>query len=105
MILLFNIIHGNTAEENVELFQKAARSLNPRGLMVIMEQLAGTPSGSATKATVEFLGLNFLAALGGQTYEYQDVAKWLSSANFSYLKHIPLQRAPGVTLVLATKSN
>ena len=105
VILLFNIIHGNTPEENIELFQKVARSLNPHGLVVIMEQLAGAPSGNAAKAIVQFLGLNFLAALGGQTYEYRDVSKWLSSANFSQLKHVSLRRAPGVSLVLATKSN
>ena len=104
-VLLFNIVHGNTAEENIELFQKAASSLNPHGLLIIMEQLAGAPSGTAAKAIVQFLGLNFLAALGGQTYEYQEVSKWLSSASFSNIKHVPLRRAPGVSLLLATKTN
>ena len=105
VVLLFNIVHGNSAEENVDLFQKAARSLNPHGLVVIMEQLAGAPSGTAAKAITQFLGLNFLAALGGQTYEYKEVAKWLSAANFSQIKHVSLRRAPGVSLVLTTKTS
>ena len=103
-VLLFSIIHANKPEENIELFKKIAGVLNPRGQVVILEQLSEPMSTNAVGALVQFLGLTFLAALGGQTYEYDEVAKWLSASGFSSVKRVKLRRAPGASLVLAKKA-
>ena len=103
-VLLFNIIHAYKPEENIELFKKIAGVLNPGGQVVILEQLSEPTSSNAVGALVQFLGLTFLAALGGQTYEYSEVARCLSASGFSSVKRIKLRRAPGSSLVLARKA-
>lgn len=102
-VLLFNIIHGNSPDKNIELFKKVAGVLNPGGQVVILEQLSEPTSSNAVGALIQFLSIIFLAALGGQTYEYDDVAKWLSASGFSDVKRKKLRRAPGSSLVIATK--
>lgn len=101
--LLFNIIHANKPEENIELFRKVSRVLNPRGQVVILEQLAEPTSKNAVGALVQFLGLTFLAVLGGQTYQYEQVAEWLTTAGLSKPKRVKIRRAPGSSLILASK--
>lgn len=103
--LLFNIIHAHSPNQNVELFKKVADALNPHGLIVILEQIASTSSSTFARGIVQFLGLTFLAALGGQTYEFAEVASWLTKAGFSTPKRVNLRRIPGVALVLATKAS
>lgn len=103
-VLLFNIIHAYKPEENIELLKKISGVLNPRGQVVILEQISEPTSSNAVGALVQFLGLTFLAALGGRTYEYEEVARWLSASGFSGVKRVKLRRAPGSSLVLATKA-
>ena len=101
--LLFNIIHAHSPDQNLQLLRRVANALNPQGLIVIQEQIASAASSPAGRATVQFLGLTFLAALGGQTYEFDQVANWLTTAGFSTPNRVNLRRIPGVSLILATK--
>ena len=104
VVLLFNIIHAHSPDENIELFKKVANALNPGGILVVQEQIESKTSSPAARSTVQFLGLTFLAALGGQTYSFDQVAKWLTTAGFATPKRVNLRRIPGIALILATKT-
>jgi SAM-dependent methyltransferase len=102
--LLFNIVHGFSAEQNTALLRKVADALNPGGLVVIAEQLAGKAPGPASKAIAQVLGLSYFHLLGGQIYAFDDIAGWLGVAGFTNPRRINLLKAPGNSLVLATKA-
>ena len=104
VVLLFNIIHANKPDENIELFRKMSAILNPSGQLIVLEQLSEPTSTNAVGALVQFLGLTFLAALGGQVYEYNEVAGWLSTSGFTSVRRAKLRRAPGSSIVVATKA-
>ncbi len=98
--LLFNIIHGFTPEENIDLFRKVGKALKPGGRIVILEQLSGGSSLPMIRAVSRILGVSYFHVLDGQTYSYDDVAHWLTAAGFARVRRIDPLRAPGNSLVL-----
>jgi precorrin-6B methylase 2 len=102
--LLFNVIHIYSPERNTELLRKVAGALNQEGLIVIMEQIASTVSGSTAKALARLQGLNFFNDLGAKTYGFDEIAGWLTKAGFTNPKRINQRKTPGFSLVLGTKT-
>lgn len=103
--LLFNIVHANLPEKNTILLQKVSGSLNPGGRVVILDQLADSKgSGPAARAIAALTGLNMYNSSGGQSYAFEEIARWLSVAGFANPQRITLLRSPGNSLVLATKA-
>lgn len=103
VVLLFNIIHGLSADQNQELIHKAAAALRPRGMVVLLEQLAGGGVGPASRAVTRLLGLNYYHLLGGQIYAYAEVAAWFEQAGLGDLRRVNLRKTPGVTLISGLK--
>ena len=101
--LLFNIHQAYLPDKNTELLHKVAGALNPGGVIVIMGQISGKVSGPAAKAVVTLTGLmSFLA--GGQSYAFDEVARWLLAVGFTKPRQINLRKSPGIGLVLATRT-
>jgi hypothetical protein len=101
--LLFNIIHGNSPDQNIELFSKAARAMNPGGQLIVMEQLAGKalmPMGNAVNG---LLGLSYFHLLQGNLYAFDEVANWFREADFGQPRRINLLKAAGSSLIVGTK--
>jgi hypothetical protein len=103
--LLFNIIHGNLPTRNTELLQKVASALNPGGVVVILDQLTGKVFGETSRAFAALMGLNLFNLAGGQTYGFEEIAGWLTSAGFTNPRRLRLLRSPGNSLVLGTKAS
>ncbi len=80
--LLFNVIHGYTVDQNLQLLSKIAGALSPGGLVIIQDLFRGPTLGPATRALYRFWALSFFATMGGQLYTYKDVALWLKKAGF-----------------------
>ena len=102
--LLFNILHGFSAEQNAALVAKAAGALAPGGRLIVVEQLAErapTPAANATKA---LLGLSYLHLLNGRLYAYEEVAGWMQAAGLSGLRRRDSPRLPGTSLVSGAKA-
>lgn len=102
--LLFNIIHANLPDQNTELLRKVARALNSGGRVVILDQLVGHVRGATSRAFAALMGLTLFNLAGGQTYAFEEIAGWLAAAGFVYPRRIRLVRAPGNSLVLATRA-
>jgi SAM-dependent methyltransferase len=101
--LLFNILHGCSPDQNIDLFRKAARALNPGGQLIVLEQLAGKaplPIGNAINA---LLGLSYFHLLQGNLYAYDEVAQWFREADFDQPRRINLLKGPGSSLIVGTK--
>lgn len=103
VVLLFNIVHGFAAAQNRALLQKVARALNPGGMVVIGEQVAGNAPGPTSNALAQMLGLNYFHVLGGQIYSFEAIAGWLADTGFTQVQRMNVLRAPGNSLIMATK--
>ena len=101
--LVFNIVHGFSPEQNVALLRSVAAALNRGGLVVIVEQVAGKAPGPTADALARMLGLSYFHLLGGQIFRYEEIVGWLMSAGFSNARRSHLLKAPGNSLIVATK--
>jgi SAM-dependent methyltransferase len=102
--LLFNIVHGCSPDQNIELFRKAGRALNPGGQLIVLEQLAGKallPMGNAING---LLGLSYFHLLQGNLYAFDEVARWFREAGFGEPRRINLLKAAGSSLIIGMKT-
>ena len=101
--LLFNVLHAFSPEQNTRLLQKAARALNPGGLIVINDQIAQRVRGATARAVVSLQALNYLNDLGGRTYGADEIRGWLAEAGFGRPRRSRLRRTPGFALILSRR--
>jgi 16S rRNA G1207 methylase RsmC len=100
--LLFNIIHGCSPDQNIELFRQAARALNPGGQLIVLEQLAGRallPIGNAING---LLGLSYFHLLQGNLYAFDEVARWFGEAGLHTVRRVNLLKAAGSSLIIGS---
>src|SRR3990170_4205494 len=102
--LVFSIVQMNSQDKNMELLRKVAGALNPGGLVVIQDQIAGRAPSPMAKAVISLQGLNQLVTSRGRTYAFNEIAGWLTAAGFSKPRRINLWKTPGVGLVVGTKA-
>lgn len=100
---LGNIIHGISPEGNQELFGKLARATTERGMVGILDQLAGVSGSKFARGVAALVGFNLFLFSGGRSYPYDDVRRWLSEAGFTEATQKSL-RQPGFSLVVAQKA-
>ncbi|GAB4579805.1 MAG: methyltransferase [Anaerolineales bacterium] len=101
-LLLFNITHGFDGAQNAELFRKAKRALNPRGRVVILEQLDEKLPSQAYNTIGKLLSLNYFHLLNGRVYTYQEIAGWLQEAGFTKVQRLNLMKVPGNVLIIGS---
>lgn len=96
-VLMFNIIHGLTEEENRVLISRVLNDLRPGGKLYILDQMRESRNRSRLKQLIPLMvGLNLLNEVGGTSYGFEDVARWCAQARS--VRRLRL-RLPGVTLV------
>ncbi len=76
------IIHQNSLEQNVDLFNKVFRSLNRRGRIIIRDHVMD-PDRVHPKDGAIFAVNMLLGTSGGSTYTYEEIKTGLSQAGFT----------------------
>jgi hypothetical protein len=99
VVLLFNILHGFTPEQNLGLVRSAAAALNPGGIAAIVEQTARQAPGPASLAAVRVLEMSYFHLLDGRVYTYEDIAGRLKATGFHNMRQKKLLKAPGTGLI------
>ena len=100
-ILLFNIVHGFTEEENRSLVGRAMGALKRGGKLYILDQLRGDRKRSKLSRFMPLMvGLNLLNETGGNSYSFEEVESWCGLATRIRRKRL---RLPCVVLVEATR--
>ncbi len=99
---LGNIVHGVSPEGNRELFRKLADATTDRGVVGIVDQLAGVSGSHFSRSMAALLGFNLFLFSGGRSYEYEALRAWLADAGFTECSRRGL-RQPGFSLVVARK--
>lgn len=96
-VLLFNVIHGFTGEQNRALVGRALAALRPGGKLFILDQLQDDGEGSGLGRFVPLMvGLNLVNETGGTAHRPESVREWCASASSTRLHRL---RLPGLTLV------
>ncbi len=104
VLLLFNIVHGFTPEQNTALLRRAARALNPGGIVVVAEQVSSRAPGPASGAVAQLLGVGYHHLVGGRIYAQADITGWLNAAGFGRVRRIDLLKTPGNSQFVGTKA-
>lgn len=100
-ILLFNVIHGLTEQQNLALIRKSYYALRTGGKLFLLDQMKGETAASALGSFIPLMvGLNMLNEIGGTSYATSEVRDWCGE--FSAVKVYRL-RIPGITLIEAVK--
>lgn len=85
LALLSAIIHQNSRAQNVELFRKAYRALNPGGMLLIRDHIMNEARTWPLEGAM--FAINMLAnTLGGDTYTFLEVEQDLKEAGFENIK-------------------
>jgi SAM-dependent methyltransferase len=105
VVLLFNVVHGHSPEQNIQLLRKASNALNPGGRVIILDQLAGKAPTRTIEAMTNLFALAFFQLVGAQTYTFKQVAGWLAEVSFVRSRQMRLFSSPGSSLVIATKGD
>ena len=75
------IIHQNSPEQNLQLFLKVFRSLDPGGRIIIRDHVMD-PDRTRPKDGAIFAVNMFVATAGGNTYTFDEIKTWLTQAGF-----------------------
>ncbi|MGZ4864233.1 MAG: methyltransferase [Halobacteriota archaeon] len=96
LALLSAIIHQNSLEQNIELFRKILRALEPEGRLVIRDHVMSSDHTQPTSGA--FFAVNMLVVTaGGRTYSFEEIKSALESAGFVKVNLIqPDERMTGL---------
>jgi len=102
LIMINNVVHHFTNEQNIELAKKIARALKPGGLYAIGEfiRLNKPGEGGAVAATA---GLYFALISSSGTWSTQEMRSWMDKAGLKPEKPISLMNLPGWKMTIGRK--
>lgn len=97
-VLVSNIIHFQSIEQNKRLFEKCHRALNDVGLMIIHDYILDDDKSGPPSATL--FGLHMLLNSDeGRTYSWTEIGEWLKATGFSGAKRIDLGNSRAMTAI------
>ncbi len=79
------IVHQNSSEQNLNLFSKVFRSLNPGGRIIIRDHVMD-PDRTRPKDGAIFAVNMFVATAGGNTYTFEEIRDSLVQAGFTDIR-------------------
>lgn len=96
LALLSAIIHQNSAEQNLELFRKIRRALEPGGRLVIRDHVMSPDHTRPARGAI--FAVNMLVGTqGGGTYSFEEIRDGLTSAGFTAVRLLrPDERMSGL---------
>lgn len=100
VVLLFEIVHNHTDEENRDLIARAAKALRPGGRIIVLEDVRGEEGEALDEHNAAF-SLAMFALSGDRTYSLSEIGGWLTGAGLAGVEHVPLPSS--VSLVVGTK--
>ena len=85
LALLSAIIHQNSPEQNLELYRKAYRALDPGGMLLIRDHIMDESRTWPPEGAM--FAINMLVnTRGGDTYTFQEVEQGLKEAGFTNVR-------------------
>jgi len=100
-VLLFNVLHEHTAEDNAKLVEKAVGALKVKGRLFVIDELREKKLMNIQNYFLSTYGLMFFHFLGGQIYSFEEICKWFESSGLKKIEKTNLYRS-GVSLITGT---
>ncbi|MEO6599843.1 MAG: methyltransferase [Polyangiaceae bacterium] len=97
VILLFEILHNHTPQENQALLVRAARALNPGGVVLVLEDLKSDDGETHNAA----FSLAMFACSGDRTYSAAEIGGWFEAGGL--LRRDTLKLPSSVSLMVGEK--
>ena len=85
LALLSAIIHQNSAEQNVELYRKIFRALEPGGRLVIRDHVMNTDHTQPRRGAIFAINM-LVGTAGGGTYSFEEIRAGLEVAGFTAVR-------------------
>lgn len=102
LVMINNVVHHFTVEENLKLAQKVARALKPGGIYAVGEFIRGNKPGEGG-AVASGIGLYFSLTSESGTWSIEEINAWQQNAGLKTHKPISLRTLPGWKVLTATK--
>lgn len=103
IVLMSQLVHHFTDEQNRALMKKIARALRPAGVCVMLESIRLKKPGHGGQ-TAALLDLYFAMVSESGTWPMETMQDWLQSAGLKPIKPIWLRTMPGGALVTGRKA-
>lgn len=102
LIMIHNVVHHFTLEENIDLAKKVARALKPNGIYAIGEFIRrNKPNEGGSSAALADLYFAFTSASG--IWSIKEMSSWQKQAGLKPQKTISLMALPGWKVLVAEK--
>lgn len=102
LVMINNVVHHFTAEDNLKLAQKVAGALKPEGMYAVGEAIRGTKPGEGG-AVASSIGLYFSLTSESGVWSIEEINSWQRKAGLKIQKPIGLMTLPGWKMLVATK--
>ncbi len=102
LIMINNVVHHFTTEDNLKLAQKVARALKPGGMYAVGEFIRGNKPGEGG-AVASGAGLYFSLTSKSGTWSIEEINSWQQKAVLKTQKPISLMTLPGWKMLVGTK--
>ncbi|HZA52000.1 MAG TPA: methyltransferase [Myxococcaceae bacterium] len=100
-VLLFQLMHHLTPDENRNLLAGISNALKPGALVAVLELFA--PEGRAEADASTLIGLHYFLTSSASAYTWPQVDGWLRESGFRVERRTPVRRLPLQTLVVAQR--
>jgi SAM-dependent methyltransferase len=102
VVLMSQLVHHFTDEQNRELMKKISRALRPGGVCALLDAIRLKDPGAGGQ-TAALLDLYFAMLSESGTWPMETMQDWLQSAGLTPLKPVWLRTMPGGALVAGRK--
>jgi SAM-dependent methyltransferase len=103
LVLIANLVHHFSEDENRDLLLRVARALRPGGLVIIGDMIRPEPPG-ATGQIGALTDLYFALTSESGTWSFQEMARWQRLAGLRPRRPLHLITGPGAGLQIAVKT-
>lgn len=104
LAFLGQIIHGNSPEQNKNIFRKLAQATTERGTVGIVDQFDNLSGSQFNRSIASLLGWGLFLFANGRSYKVEKVKDWLKEAGFTKSRVKSLRKSPGYTLLVSSKN-
>ncbi len=101
--LLFNVLNAYDVISKVALLRRAADTISPSGIVVILDQMQRPTLHGVARAVVELTNLRLFDSYKQDTYRYSDLLVWLARAGLKSCSAGSLRTVPWMSFVVAQK--
>ena len=104
LVLIANLVHHFSEDENCDLLRRVARALRPGGLVVIGDMIRPEPPGTSGQIGA-LTDLYFALTSESGTWSFREMAEWQRLAGLRARRPLHLITGPGAGLQIAVKTD